>query len=116
MKELIRPMNMANSFFVKSGHMLHRVNFNQIQWVHSDGNYCTIHTADKKFAVKISLTKLKQRLPMSHFVQIHRSYIVQTDLITNIDLTTLEVYLGEEILPLGRTYKDDLIQQLNLLQ
>ena len=53
---------------------------------------------------------------MGHFVQVHRSYIVQTELITNIDLTTLEVYLDDVALPLGRTYKDDLINQLNLLQ
>ena len=116
MTELLSPMSMAKSFFVKSGHMLHRVNFIEIRWIHSDGNYCTIHTKEKKYAVKISLTKLKQRLPMSHFSQIHRSYIVQTDLITNIDLTSLEVYLDDLALPFGRTYKEALIQQLNLLQ
>ena len=116
MKELLRPMNMAKSFFVKSGHMLHKVKFSEIQWIHSDGNYCTIHTKDRKYAVKISLTKIKQRLPLGLFAQIHRSYIVQIELISNIDLTTLEVYLEDEALPLGRTYKEDLIKQLNLLQ
>ena len=107
---------MADSFFVKSGHMLQRIKILDIHWIHSDGNYCTIVTADKKYAVKISLTKIKQRLPEDYFVQIHRSYVVQTGLIRNIDLTSLEVFIEDQGIPLGRTFKEDLINSLNLLQ
>lgn len=112
----MRPINLAGSFFVKNGHILHRVKFLDIHWIHSDGNYCTILTTNKKHVVKISLVRLQQRLPTGIFIQIHRSYIVQTELIRHIDLTSNEVYIGEKALPLGRTYRDELIQQLNLLQ
>ena len=115
-RENNRPNTMTESFFVKSGQMLYRVKIPEIQWVHSDGNYSTIMTTDRKYAVKISLTKLKQRLPEGVFIQIHRSYIVQKDLIQNIDLSSMEVFVGDSGLPLGRTFKEDLLKQLNLLQ
>ncbi|MEM1322236.1 MAG: response regulator transcription factor [Bacteroidota bacterium] len=102
-------------FFVKSNSQLFKVFIADIQWIHSEGNYCTIQTRQKKYAIKISLTKIKQQLPEKQFLQIHRGFIIQLSLITNIDISSNEVFIGQKALPLGRKYKKQLLDQLNLL-
>lgn len=116
MIDLVNKVSPTNSFFVKNGHILQRVNIFDICWIHSEGNYCTINTPNKKHVVKMSLTKIRQRLPVTGFIQIHRSYIVQTGLITHIDLSSNEVFLDNASLPMGRKYKEGLLKCLNMLQ
>lgn len=116
MNEWLNNLNSPETFFVKNGHTLQRVHVKDICWIHSEGNYCTLTTPEKKFVIKISLAKLQQRLPAKLFTQIHRSYIVQTELISRIDIGTNEVFIGSQALPLGRRFKSELIGRLNLLQ
>jgi len=102
-----------DSFFVKNGTMLQKVKYNEIRWIQSEGNYCTLFTETRKHAIRISLSRLIKRLPKDTFVRVHKSYMVQAILITRIDAFNGEVYIDDQCLPLGRTYKDDLLDQLN---
>ena len=63
--------------------------------------------------IRISLSRLVRRLPEHIFVRVHKSYLVQAKLITRIDTFNGELYIDEQSIPLGRTYKDDLLDQLN---
>ena len=50
------------------------------------------------------------------FVRVHRSYVVQTYLIERIDFQENEIHLkGSNVLPLGRGYKNELMEKINLL-
>ncbi len=102
-----------DSFFIKNGKTLQKVKYADIRWIQSEGNYCTLFSSPKKHAIRISLSRLIKRLPPDTFVRVHKSYLVQAALITRIDTFNGEIYIGEECLPLGRTYKDDLLDQLN---
>jgi len=102
-----------DSFFVKNGTMLQKVKIDEIRWIQSEGNYCTLFTKTKKYAIRISLSRLIQRLPKDTFVRVHKSYMVQTIGITRIDAFNGEIYIDDQCLPLGRTYKDALLDQLN---
>jgi len=104
---------LKDSFFIKNGTTLQKVKFSDIRWIQSEGNYCTLFTNPKKYAIRISLSRLIKRLPPDTFVRIHKSYLIQAALITRIDTFNSEVYIGSDCLPLGRTYKDDLLDQLN---
>lgn len=102
-----------DSFFIKNGSILQKVKFSEIRWIQSEGNYCTIFTKARKHAIRISLSRLTQRLPENIFIRVHKSYLVQAKLITRIDTFNGELYIDEQSIPLGRTYKDDLLDQLN---
>lgn len=103
--------------FVRQNQVLEKVYLSDIQWIESDGNYAIIHTRTKKFVLRLSLSRLKERLPEDRFQQINKSNIVQVALINNIDLNTNEIQLnGNQLkLPLGRTYKKELFQRLRQL-
>ena len=104
----------VRNYFIKIGHTLQRVSAKEIKWIKSEGNYCIIHTTSKKFVVKISLARLKEKLP-HYFLQVHRSFIIQLDLIENIDLSAGIIHLQGEEIPIGRRFKDQLMEHLTLL-
>ncbi len=106
---------LQDSFFIRNNHTLIRVRVKDVQWVHADGNYCYIVTSEKKYIVKISLKKLLSRLPMSLFVQIHKGYIVQMECIEKVDTKENTVTICDTILPLGRIYKEQLLESLDII-
>lgn len=105
----------TDCFFIRSNLQLIRVNWNDICWVHAEGNYCNLITADKRFAVKSSLKKILSKLPMQHFLQIHKAYVVKINCIEKIDLKDSVVVVEGHHLPIGRIYKDILLEQLDII-
>lgn len=58
-----------------------------VRWVEAQGDYARLHTADASHLVRVSLATLAQRWADAGFVRIHRSYLVQLRLITELRLT-----------------------------
>lgn len=108
-------LQVKDSFFIRTNHMLSKVGFSEIQWIHSEGNYCFIHTAARKFALKMSLKKLSEKLQSNQFLRIHKSFIVRIDCIDKIDVSEHAVIVGKHTLPLGKVYKEFLLKRLEVL-
>lgn len=104
-----------DSFFIRKNKHLHKVVTNDIMWVYSEGNYCFIVTEKKKHVIKVSLTKVSAKLPPKLFVRVHRSYLVMESRIDNIDYANNRLYIEENEIPIGRTYKAGLVNRLNLM-
>lgn len=102
--------------FIKKGKVLHQVKLNDVLYLSSEGNYVTLHTLNGKYVIKISLKRTGEFFPANRFIQVHRSYIVQLKCIEKIDLSTNELYLLDQVFPIGRKYKAQLLEQLNLIQ
>ncbi|GGK93899.1 LytR/AlgR family response regulator transcription factor [Mangrovihabitans endophyticus] len=58
-----------------------------VRWVEAQGDYARLHTADASHLVRVSLATLAERWGNAGFVRIHRSYLVQLRLITELRLT-----------------------------
>ena len=101
--------------FVKSNSLLQRVDFQDILYIESEGNYCTIVTAQRRHVVKISLTRLLGRLDLPFIRQVHRSYAVNESKIDSIDTTNSSLTVNGESVPLGRKFRDDLLNGLDVL-
>lgn len=103
------------SFFIRSNNVLCRVDWQDIIWIHAEGNYCIIHTSNKKFAVKISLIKLCKMLSPISFARIHKSYVVHLSFVDRINLNENILFIKERGLPIGRAFKTDLLNSLTIL-
>ncbi len=112
-QEVEDNMILKDSLFVKNGSVLQKVKFKDIHYVQSEGNYSILHTEHKKYAIRISLARLIQRLPADIFVRTHQRYLVQTELVDKIDTFNAQIFVQGKSIPLGRTYKDDLLDLLN---
>lgn len=86
-----------------------------IHWVSSEGNYAHIHTREKQYVNRISLTGLLKLLPPHQFIKIHKCYLVQINAITHIDKANNEVRINDQSIPIGRSYKTRLFNSLQLI-
>ncbi|MEM9838947.1 MAG: LytTR family DNA-binding domain-containing protein [Pseudomonadota bacterium] len=53
------------------------VPFEQVIWVEAAGDYSLVHTGEKEYALRKTLSALEKELPEGGFVRVHRSAIVQ---------------------------------------
>ena len=72
----------------KSGHLelkrmpiyekgaFHFLSADQVHLIEADGNYCRIHTPEKKFYLLMSLKAVLQRFPTPDFLRVHKSFVV----------------------------------------
>jgi len=58
-----------------------------VRWVEAQGDYARLHTADASHLVRVPLATLAERWADAGFVRVHRSYLVQLKLITELRLT-----------------------------
>lgn len=98
----------ADFFFVKSKEdnlKLIRINFADVIAVESKQNYILIHTSNKNILTYLSLTEMARILAgKTEFMQLHRSYIINSQKIDAIDGNTLQLNNGLK-LTVGDNYK-----------
>jgi DNA-binding LytR/AlgR family response regulator len=58
---------------------------------------------------------IEKKMPISDFIRVHRSFIVRIDKIASIDLPNLVLENDKKVIPIGGSYKDDLVNRLNLV-
>lgn len=101
------------SIFVNVDKTHHKVILDDIVYVESDRNYITLVTNTQKLSYIDSLKNWVEKLPTDQFVQVHKSYIINVKLVEKISGN--EAFLGEKRIPIGRTYKQELLKQLKIV-
>ncbi len=74
-----------NRVVVKDGSKIKIIPISQIQYLEAADDYVKIFTAEGSFLKKKTMNYFEQSLQLYQFARIHRSYIVNTQLITRID-------------------------------
>ena len=105
-----------NAFFIKQNNILKKIPFDEVLWIKAEGNYSMVYVGNKRFVLKISLKKILDQLPSDIFQQIHRAYIVAINQIDDIDISNNELAVGQEKLPIGRSYRDGLLSNITIVK
>jgi two-component system LytT family response regulator len=103
-----------NYFFIKSEYRIVKVKFDDILFCEGLKDYTQIYTSKKSKPI-ITLQNLKtfsDRLPSKNFVRVHRSYIVSLNHVESISKKEVEV--GERIIPIGNSYRNNLLDIVKL--
>lgn len=98
------------SIFINVDKTLHKINLTDIVYVQSDRNYVTVVTKEFSLVFIDTLKKWTLHLKQDNFVQIHRSFIININYIEK--LTSSIVYINEEKIPVGKTYKNNLFKMV----
>lgn len=96
----------------KSNGVTHKIMLNKIHFIQSYGNFIKIHTEEKVYLTAETMKNIDSSLSESHFIRVHKSYLVNTQYIEKILSNSMYV-AGTEI-PIGNTYKQALQQKLKL--
>ncbi|WP_228853594.1 LytR/AlgR family response regulator transcription factor [Aegicerativicinus sediminis] len=88
--------------FLKVSKKLVKVNLNDILYIESLKDYIKVVTLIGDFVVYKSLTAISEELPVSNFLQVHRSYTIAINKIESVEGNLVEIS-GRKI-PIGRNY------------
>lgn len=92
-----------------------RINFGEIVYVEGARNYVIIHTAERKLVTYASMTSIQDKLPGDSFIRIHKSYIIAAARIESVRGNRIMVRTKDlNRLPIGITYKKEVMRRLNL--
>jgi two-component system LytT family response regulator len=86
------PVN--NRIVVKDGGKIKIIPLQQIQYIEAADDYVKIVTADGNFLKKKTMQYFEDNLPAQQFVRVHRSFIVNIQLITRIDIYEKDSHLA----------------------
>lgn len=100
-----------DSIFVRSDRKMVKVNFNDIVFIESLGDYIKINLEEQKVLVtRDTISNIEARLPAGDFLRIHRSFIVSLQKIETFTSDTIGI--GKHELPISRSYRDSVIDRL----
>ena len=74
----------ANRIVIRSGGRLSFLKADEIDWIEGEGNYLRIHAGKQSFLQRETMGEIEARLDPSRFVRIHKSTIVNTERIREI--------------------------------
>ncbi|MEQ9299357.1 MAG: response regulator transcription factor [Cyclobacteriaceae bacterium] len=101
--------------FVKVKRRLVKLDFDEVLWSEVEGKYVLIHTKEEKLELRISLKDLAAKLPAGMFVRVHRNYLVNLSKISDIDLERNLIKVGGSELPLGTSYRENVLNRISTL-
>ncbi len=105
--------NDSETVFLNVDKTLHKIILGDIIYLESDRNYITVFTKNKKLSYIDSLKNWSAKLPNNQFVQVHKSFIINSTCVDKISGN--EVYVLGHRIPIGRTYKQELLRQLKIM-
>ncbi|SHM58313.1 LytR/AlgR family response regulator transcription factor [Mucilaginibacter sp. OK098] len=98
--------NQTDYMFIKgeSKNKFLKVDYNDILYIEGLKNYVSVFTSAQRIVTYQSLRDLETTLPKPPFYRVHKSYIISVDKIRMVDGNT--VYIGDQSIPIGETYRD----------
>lgn len=99
--------------YVNIDRRLVKINIPDIYVIEAKGDYINIKTETKNHLVHATLKKIEEKLPNHLFLKVHRSYIINTSKI--VDIEDNSVLIKQDIIPVSRSNRSELMKRLNLL-
>ena len=101
--------------FLKSDRRVVRVDISQIQYIEGMSEYLKvwINGETKPIITLLSIKKIEECLP-NYFIRIHRSYIVNSRMIREVERNRIITKSGASF-PIGDIYKDAFREYLNMM-
>lgn len=101
-------------FFVKTKGVLSKVEFSDITYLESMGDYIAIYTnKPARYVVNISMKEAEKRLDTALFARVHRSFIVSLKKISEIEENAVKIQ--DRSIPVSRSQRPNLLARLNIL-
>jgi two-component system, LytTR family, response regulator len=97
----------GDTIFIKEGHEQTKVKLHDILYLEALKDYTLIVTDKKRHCVLASIGNLLKEAHFQSFVRIHRSFAVQKQYVKKINVHDLQLN-NDVIIPLGRSFKDNL--------
>ncbi len=102
-----------NFMFVRADRKMIKVNFNEIQYIESSGDYIKIVREKGNVVTRETISNIEAKLPPSTFLRTHRSYIIS--LAHVVSFTNEHIDLKNKAIPISRSFKSSVLNKLESL-
>jgi len=103
--------DMSGFILLRSEKKIYKVDYGDILYLESLGDYVKVHTIRKCLVVHETFRNLLEILPPETFIRVHRSFIIPIAKLTYIEGNRLSV--SGTFIPIGHMYKEALLRRLN---
>lgn len=103
----------SDHVFLKQDNRLVKVWFDDILYVEALKDFSKLFLKSRPMLISAHLKLVEDLLPADRFLRVHRSYIIALDKISALQGNMVEI--GTQQIPVGTTYKDELMKRLRLL-
>ncbi|GAA4440896.1 LytTR family DNA-binding domain-containing protein [Pontibacter saemangeumensis] len=97
--------------YLKADKKMVKVMLADILYIESLKDYIRVKTETKEIISYQKISFLEEKLPADKFLRIHRSFIVALDKIQAFSASAVDI--GKSEIPIGRFYKNEVLQILN---
>jgi two-component system LytT family response regulator len=77
---------------VKDRQQIHVIPLHSIRYIEADGDYVQLHTEKGVFLKEKTMKYFEENFPPQQFIRVHRSFIVNVDMVAKIELYEKESY------------------------
>ena len=98
--------------FIKSDGKLTRLNYSDILYIESVGDYVKYITLSKQYLTHSTLKAIEEKMDVKHFMKVHRSYIVNLHKI--MDIQDYSLVIEGKVIPISKSYKSSMLQKINV--
>ena len=107
----------STEIFIKNNNSLVRVKFEDILWIEALENYVVVNTFKDKFTIHFTMKSIAEKMPADKFVRVHSSFIVNMSKVKSIEDNSVIIRseTGSKVIPIGKSYKDQLMNDINLI-
>ncbi|RYD80444.1 MAG: response regulator transcription factor [Sphingobacteriales bacterium] len=96
-------------FFFKETKGITKLNYKDVIYIESMGDFSKIYTADEKHIILVGLKNLEKQLPKA-FIRVHKQYIINVNHISTI--SSHEVHLSNFVVPISAASRQDLLDRV----
>ena len=97
-------------FFIKCGNKFEKIFLRELNMIEAADNYVSLHTESKTYISYLTLKNVEAFLPETHFIKVHKSFVVAVDKIDFIEGN--EVSVAGKRVPISRVHKDSVMDQI----
>ena len=112
---IVENKDNSDFIFVKSKSRLVKLKTKDIFYIEALKDYVVINTSSIRYTIHSTMKDIEKKMPSDNFVRVHRSYIVNLHKIYEIEPPNLILEQNNKIIPIGGSYRDDLLGRINLI-
>lgn len=94
------------SIFLKADKKMHHIRLDDIHYVEAAGDYMKLVMGSGTILVNETMKNLQDTFPASHFIRVHKSYLVALAKIRFVEGNYIQV--ADKSIPIGATYREEI--------
>lgn len=100
-------------FFIKTEGKFIRLNYQDILYIESLGDYVKYFTDSKFYLTHSTLKAVEEKMKTKYFMKVHRSYIVNLNKIK--DIQDNSIVINGKVIPISKSMKPEVMGRINIV-